>query len=228
MDKLTLEVKNVKKEFNRRVIFDRISFELSTHDSLSVTGRNGSGKSTLVKIISGVLSPTAGSVILNVNGTSIPVENRRRYLGFVAPYLQLYDEFTGYENLALAARIRGRREDNVEIERLLSLVGLLNCKDDRVGTYSSGMKQRLKYAFALLHRPPLLILDEPMSNLDQNGIDFVRHIIEVQKKNGILIVATNDVEEARMCDQNVNLDTVNATLKGKPLDDIPEVVTQKK
>jgi heme exporter protein A len=210
MTKIRMQARNIRKDFNRRVIFKEISFELSSRDSLSITGRNGSGKSTLAKILSGLLTPTAGTISVEVDGVPPKVERRRGYIGFVAPYLQLYDEFTGFENLTLAARIRGGRESSDENDNLLKRVGLFHCKDDRVGTYSSGMKQRLKYAFALLHRPLLLILDEPMSNLDAAGIDLVKEIVEEQKETGIMIAATNDAEEARMCEDNLDLDTAKA------------------
>jgi heme exporter protein A len=206
MTKISVAAKDIRKDFNRRVIFEHISFELSNHESLSITGRNGSGKSTLVKILSGLLAPTRGSVSMTV-GDSVPKpEHRRACIGFVAPYLQLYDEFTASENLRLAIRLRGSRRQTVETEGLLKRVGLLDCRDDRVGTYSSGMKQRLRYAFALLHGPALLVLDEPMSNLDEAGIRVVKEIIEEQKHIGVVVVATNDAEEARMCGQNLNLD----------------------
>lgn len=205
MTKFSVAARDIRKDFNRRVIFERISFELSSHESLSITGRNGSGKSTLVKILSGLLTPTTGSVSMTVEDSVLKSERRRAYIGFVAPYLQLYDEFTGSENLLLAIRIRGSRAQTVEAEGLLKRVGLLNCRDDRVGTYSSGMKQRLKYAFALLHKPALLVLDEPMSNLDEAGIQAVRELIEEQKQIGIVVVATNDAEEAKMCRHNLDL-----------------------
>ena len=85
------------------------------------------------------------------------------------------------------------------------LVGLWNRRDDVVGTYSSGMKQRLKYAFALLHNPAILILDEPTSNLDAEGIDVIKQIIVEQKKENILIIATNDKEEAHWCAQQIQV-----------------------
>jgi heme exporter protein A len=189
------------------VIFDHISFDLSRTESLSITGRNGSGKSTLVKILCGVLIPTTGSVSMTSEGSMIKSEQRRAFIGFVSPYLQLYDEFTGSENLHLATRLRGIKRQDAEVDELLKRVGLFNCRDDRVGTYSSGMKQRLKYAFALLHKPALLVLDEPMSNLDEAGIQMVREIIEAQKQVGIAVVATNDADEARLCGHNLDLNT---------------------
>jgi len=207
MGQFSVAAKDIRKDFNRRVIFDHISFELSNLESLSITGRNGSGKSTLVKILSGLLTPTRGSVSMTVDDSVPKPEHRRAYIGFVAPYLQLYDEFTASENLRLAFRLRGTRVQTVETEGLLKRVGLFNCRDDRVGTYSSGMKQRLKYALALRHEPALLVLDEPMSNLDEAGIRVVKDIIEEQKHVGVVVVATNDADEARMCGQNLNLDT---------------------
>jgi heme exporter protein A len=205
MANISLQARNIRKDFNRRVVFRDISFDLSNRDSLSITCPNGSGKSTLAKILSGLLTPTAGTVSIEVDGASPKAEQRRDYIGFVAPYLQLYDEFTGSENLHLASRIRGRRGSSEENDSLLQRVGLVHRKDVRVGTYSSGMKQRLKYAFALLHKPVVLILDEPMTNLDEPGIAVVREIIQEQGQIGIVIVATNDVEEARICNHNLDL-----------------------
>jgi heme exporter protein A len=205
MVNISLRAKNIRKDFNRRVIFREISFDLSNRDSLSITGPNGSGKSTLAKILSGLLAPTAGTISMEIRNAPLKAEQRRDYIGFVAPYLQLYDEFTGLENLQLASRIRGRRGSSEDNDNLLNRVGLVHRKDDRVGTYSSGMKQRLKYAFALLHNPLVLILDEPMTNLDEPGIAVVREIVREQAEIGIVIVATNDVEEARMCNHNLDL-----------------------
>jgi heme exporter protein A len=205
MANISLRARNIRKDFNRRVIFREISFDLSNGDSLSITGPNGSGKSTLAKILSGLLTPTAGTVSMEIGDAPLKAEQRRDYIGFVAPYLQLYDEFTGSENLQLASRIRGRRGASEENVDLLNRVGLVHRKDDRVGTYSSGMKQRLKYAFALLHKPLVLILDEPMTNLDEPGIAVVREIFQEQGQIGIVIVATNDAEEARMCNHNLDL-----------------------
>jgi len=207
MPKFSVAARNIRKDFNRRVIFEHISFELSTQESLSITGRNGSGKSTLVKILTGLLTPTAGSISMTSEDSVIKSDQRRTHIGFVAPYLQLYDEFTGSENLLLALQIRGRKGGDAEAEALLKRVGLFDRRDDRVGAYSSGMKQRLKYAFALLHKPAVLVLDEPMSNLDEAGIQVVEAIIEEQKQAGIVVVATSDADEAKMCGQNLNLDT---------------------
>jgi len=198
--------KDIRKSFGRLLVFDSINFELINGSSLAIAGKNGSGKSTLVKIIAGLLSPSSGEVIYQVDGREIDKLDWFKFVGFVAPYLQLYDEFTGYENLEILAKIRGLKSYEAKIKNVLERVNLYSRRDDLVRGYSSGMKQRLKYACALLHDPIVLILDEPTSNLDSEGVEMVWAIAEEQKKNGILIVATNEPEELKMCDEVINLD----------------------
>ncbi len=205
MNTVALTASGLKKTFNRRLIFSDISFSLTNGNSLAIAGRNGSGKSTLVKILAGLLSPTKGKCDLSIDGKEVSDALLFRHLGFVSPYLQMYDEFSGLENLTLSMKIRGLQIHDDEIRSLLEKVNLEHRKNDLVRTYSSGMKQRLKYAFALLHQPPVLILDEPTSNLDAEGIGVVYQIIEDQKKKGMIIVATNDAADQQLCEQIIDL-----------------------
>lgn len=214
MSDFTLQITDIKKVFNRRVIFEGIRDCLRGNDALAITGRNGSGKSTLVKIVAGVLSPNAGSVGYEYKGLRIEPKDFFRHVGFVAPYLQLYDEFSGYENLILSARIRALKPPSQMYERLLEYVGLRSSKDDFVRTYSSGMKQRLKYAFALLHQPPLLILDEPAANLDSEGVSMVRQVMDQHRRDGVLVVATNDPDDVKYFDRVINLDSRSSLTTG--------------
>lgn len=207
--------KNIRKSFGRLLVFDSVNFELGVGSSLAIAGRNGSGKSTLVKIIAGLLSPSSGEVIYQIDGKKIDKIDWFKYVGFVAPYLQIYDEFTGYENLEILARIRGLKNYKEKIEDVLKRVNLYSRRYDLVRGYSSGMKQRLKYACALLHEPILLILDEPTSNLDIEGVEMVWAIAEEQKKKGILIVATNEPEELQMCDDVINLDELKQRVRNQ-------------
>lgn len=201
---MRIEGRGLRKVFNRRVIFRDVSFVLGEGEVLLVTGRNGSGKSTLVKIISHVLSPTAGTVVFALDG--VPVKGMvARHVGLVSPYLQLYDEFTAAEHLRFAMTIRGLRPDPGGADDVLRRVGLHHRREDPVRTYSSGMKQRLKYAFALLHRPPVLLLDEPMSNLDAEGVAMVHGVMEEQRGRGVLVVATNDLTDLDRYDARVDL-----------------------
>ncbi len=202
---ISLTAAGLKKVFNRRTIFSEIGFTLNAHGSLAITGKNGTGKSTLIKIIAGVLSPTSGNVSFKMGENEITSSGVFSIVGLVAPYLQLYDEFTGWENLDLFRRIRGLDVPDEWLEGLLERVRLTPRRHDRVRTYSSGMKQRLKYAFALVHQPPVLLLDEPAANLDADGIAIVHELISEQKAKGMVIIATNDGEEVRLCDSVISV-----------------------
>ncbi|MEX0601827.1 MAG: ABC transporter ATP-binding protein, partial [Bacteroidota bacterium] len=161
MSALKLTLVKIAKDFNRRHVFHDISFTLESGESLAITGRNGSGKSTLVKVIAGVLTPSAGEVCFEAGGRMLETEAVKHRLGFVSPYLQLYDEFSADENLDLLSRIRANGvPEPGTAEKLLEQFNLFHRRRDPVRTFSSGMKQRLKYVFALLHQPDLLILDE--------------------------------------------------------------------
>jgi heme exporter protein A len=190
------------KAFNRRTIFRGVSFSVSSGQSLIITGPNGSGKSTLVKIIARVLTPTSGTVNITteVRGSAVPCQ-----VGLVSPYIQMFEEFTAMENLKLCMGIRGLDFHAYAAGELLERVKLHPRRDDPVRTYSSGMKQRLKYAFALLPRPPLLILDEPMANLDDDGVAIVRAIMSEHQTTGVLVVATNDQHDLDAYDGRVDL-----------------------
>jgi heme exporter protein A len=212
---ITFEAAGISRTFNRRKIFTDISFKLSDHESLAITGKNGSGKSTLIKICASVLSATGGKTVLSIGDKEVDPTTTFSYIGFVAPYLQLYDEFSGWENLKLVARLRGINSPDFAITQLLERLNLWNRRHDSYKTYSSGMRQRLKYAFALLHEPPVLFLDEPTSNLDQEGTDTVYQIMEEQKQKGILILATNDQHDLRMCDRIIALDIPSQNTGGQ-------------
>jgi len=213
--KVTFEADGISRTFNRRKIFADITFKLSDHQSLAITGKNGSGKSTLIKICAGVLSVTGGATILSIDEKKVDPTTVFSYIGFVAPYLQLYDEFSGWENMKLVGRLRGIQSPDSAITQLLQRLKLWDRRNDSYKTYSSGMRQRLKYAFALLHEPPVLFLDEPTSNLDQEGSDTVYKIMEEQKKKGILIVATNDEQDLQMCERVISLDVPSPKSEGQ-------------
>jgi heme exporter protein A len=206
MNHIQLKVDRVSKEFNYRWIFRDVSFSLELGHSHSITGKNGAGKSTLIKIIAQVLTPTKGLVDYHNNGKKISKENVKHIIGLVSPYLQLYDEFTAVENIRFLSEIRtGGKEDAKWVDGLFKRFELIERKDDLVRTYSSGMKQRLKYIFALMHHPKILLLDEPTSNLDESGVSIVKEIVQEQKEQGILIIATNDIQESQWCESNTQL-----------------------
>ena len=157
---VALSLTDVSRRFGRRVVFSGVCDEARKNQVLVIAGDNGSGKSTLTRIIAGLLAPSAGVADVSLGGQKLDTIQRRRHLGLVAQDLQLYAELSAVENLQFFARLRGIMLDREGLVELLERVGLRGRGRDFVGNYSSGMRQRLKYAFALLHRPPLLLLPQ--------------------------------------------------------------------
>jgi heme exporter protein A len=193
------------KTFSRRLIFSGIDFEFKQKGIYGISGPNGSGKSTLVKIIAGLISPSVGSVRHIINNKEIPAEKLHDYIGFVSPYLILYEEFSAWENLALFSKIRNIQLNKEKIEYLLKVFLLFERKDDFVKTYSSGMKQRMKFIFALMHSPSLLIFDEPTSNLDDEGKESVYRITREEGEKSIILIASNEKSDLELCDEKILL-----------------------
>ena len=202
---MKLIVENIGMKFGEKRIFQNINFELSPGKSAAIVGPNGSGKTTLVRIISGLLRPTIGKVKYIEDNEHIAVQNFHKDLGLVGPYLQLYEELTAKENLTFFAKIKRISHPEEKIKSLMERMNLTGREDDQVKTYSSGMRQRLKYIFALLGDPKILILDEPTSNLDSDGIDRVYTIMNEQKEKNILLIATNDQSDLKYGDFQVEV-----------------------
>ena len=206
MTNYSIELENVTKTSGRRLIFKNISVKLNSPAVIGISGRNGAGKSTFVKILAGLISPTKGKINHYSENGVLPNEKIFNSLGFVSPYLVLYDEFTATENLYYFCKIRDVKYDKSFAKELLEKVNLYDRRNDLVKTYSSGMKQRLKYAFALIHKPNLLILDEPTSNLDNSGKDVVYSFIENYGKDKLVIVASNEEVDLSYCSQIIELE----------------------
>ena len=201
MSSYSIQSQNLSKLFGRRLIFKDINFSWEEKGIFGISGPNGSGKSTLVKIVAGLIAPSSGKIFhKNSEGEIIP-EKLHNHIGFVSPYLVLYEEFSAWENLKIFAKIRGVPFDNKKVLYYLNQFLLENRKDDIVKTYSSGMKQRLKFAFALMHSPDVLVFDEPTSNLDEEGKKVVYKIILEEGKNRIVIVASNEIKDLELCNE---------------------------
>lgn len=202
---IVLRANELTMRFGARRLFQALSFEVAPGQPLAIKGPNGSGKSTLVKILAGVLSPVGGEVELILNGTPVSADRHPRSIGLVAPDLNLYETFSPAENLTFLASGRGIppevRQERIAV--VLDRVGLLDRSDDRVDTFSSGMKQRLRIAAALLHGPKVLLFDEPGVTLDKSGRTLVEDLIRTQDR--ITVVATNDSREIDLCDDHVEL-----------------------
>jgi heme exporter protein A len=224
---MELRLERVSKRFPGRRVFADVDAAAGGGQCLVVTGPNGSGKSTLLAIIAGLVRPSAGRVILRDGAQELAGDRRRDAIGMVAPDLTLYPELTAVENLRFFAQVRGLAPARGELESLLARVGLAGRGGQLVNEYSSGMRVRLKYAFALLHAPPVLLLDEPTANLDEQGIAMVEAVIQEQRARGIMVLATNEPQETRFADARIDLESgarERAPRGSAPRDDVPAAV----
>jgi heme exporter protein A len=206
MSNYSVEAVSLNKVFGRRLIFDNINFKFNNNGIFGISGPNGSGKSTLIKIIAGITAPSSGIIIHSSNEKTVIPEKLHNHIGFVSPYLVLYDEFSAWENLIYFSEIRNVLFDSEKVNFLLDKFLLLNRKDDFVKTYSSGMKQRLKFIFALMHSPQLLLLDEPTSNLDAEGKEKVYSLLRKEAESSIIIVASNEESDLEICSSCIQLE----------------------
>lgn len=196
----------VRKSYNGRTVLRDIAVSGASGDVVGILGANGSGKSTLMRIIAGVLRADAGDIALTVNGAVISPEQRPFSCGYVAPYLQIYDEFTPRELLRLHAELHRAKLSDEEINIILNRVGLERYTDEIVRTFSSGMRQRVSIALAVSLAPPLLMLDEPSTTLDTQGREILaREILAHQHRGGIVFLATNDERERELCTHSITV-----------------------
>jgi len=196
-DSIRIVFSGVAKRFDERVVFRSVAGEAAPGEVLAVTGPNGSGKSTLLAILSGLLRPTKGSVRYLLPGErELERAQWRRILGAVAPAMSLYEELDALENLRFFARVRGLQGAEDRCRSCLERVALDPGRRTLVAGFSTGMRQRLKIAQAMLHRPLVLFLDEPGSNLDPDGRSWLEGWVHEERAAGTTVVlATNDPRE---------------------------------
>jgi len=206
MTNYSVEALELNKSFGRRLIFNDLQFKFYKSGVYGISGPNGSGKSTLVKIIAGILGASKGKIIHKQNDKEIVEEHLHDHIGFVSPYLVLYEEFSTYENMKLFAQIRGVKFNQERVDYLLNKFLLFKRKDDLLKTYSSGMKQRVKFIFALMHSPQLIILDEPTSNLDDEGKNSVYELVKEEGLKNIVLIASNEKHDLELCSDIVYLE----------------------
>jgi len=197
---IALIAEDLAATYGARTVLSGVSFALRAGEVLVVSGQNGSGKSTLLRLLAGLQSPAGGRVCYQHAGREVAPRDALGLIGWVAPDLMLYRELSARENLRFFADVRRLRRDDAALDALLERVGLGGRGDDRLAAYSSGMTQRLRYAYALLHAPPVLLLDEPTVTLDERGAEVVDRIIAAQRAHGIAVIATNDPRELRFGD----------------------------
>lgn len=200
---MNITLKNVGRRFNKDWIFKNIDFSFTNANKYAVLGPNGSGKSTLLSIVLGNLSPSEGEISYHQQ-EEIKVEQIYQYISFAAPYLDLVEEFTLQETINFHFQFKAYA-DGIDAAKVLSLLGLEKSQDKALKHFSSGMKQRTKLALACCANTPILILDEPTSNLDNQGVDWYLELVEKYAANKMIIVGSNQEHEYSFCKHRLNI-----------------------
>ena len=201
---MKISVTDAGKRFNREWIFRNLSLELHSNQHYAITGHNGSGKSTFLQCIAGSLYTTEGKISFNLNGKTLEPEVVYKQLSICAPYLELIEEMTPTEFLSYHASfkpfIKGWNATSIIEE-----IGLAKAKQKQIRYFSSGMKQRVKLAQAFFSDTPVLLLDEPCTNLDQQGIDLYKQLIASLCSNRLVMISSNDATEYSSCTEFIRM-----------------------
>ena len=195
----------IHRRFGDLVAVDGVGFSIAPGETYGLLGPNGAGKTTTISIIAGILAADAGTVTVAGEPMHPSAMAAKRHLGLVPQDLAVYPDLTARENLRFFARIQGlgTEQRNVRIDEVLDVIGLRERADDRVGEFSGGMKRRLNIGVGLLHRPRLLILDEPTVGVDPQSRNAILDAVEVLAGDGMgVLYTTHYMEEAeRLCDR---------------------------
>lgn len=189
------------KRFNRDWIFRRLSYEFSTGHSYAITGPNGSGKSTLLQCIAGAIDISEGAIRYD-GAAAIPGDQAFRHLSLAAPYLEVIEEMTVTEFLHFHSSFKPL---GCTVKEAIARIGLETAAHKQIRYYSSGMKQRVRLAQALFSDTPVVLLDEPCTNLDIDGIELYRLLIREHLQDRLLIVSSNDVQEYDFCEEKIDI-----------------------
>ncbi len=201
---MKISLDEIGKKFNREWIFRRISFELNSPAICAITGHNGSGKSTLLQCIAGSMYLSEGNITLENSNIKIDSENRFQYISIAAPYLELIEEMTALEFLNYHQTFKSFIP-GWSTEHILEKIGLSQAALKQIRYYSSGMKQRIKLAQAFFSTTPILLLDEPCTNLDQSGIDLYLWLLQNLSSDRIIIISSNDPIEYPQNSHSIHL-----------------------
>ncbi len=192
------------KRFNRDWIFRHLNYEFNTGHSYAITGPNGSGKSTLLQVIGGAVGPSEGTVKYEKGGCDIPPENVYKYISLAAPYLELIEEMTLAEFLDFHSAFKPFLP-GLKSRSIISSLSLGKAADKQIRYYSSGMKQRVKLAQSIFSDTPIVLLDEPCTNLDEEGIALYQRLIKDYCTDRLVIVSSNDRQEYEFCTEKISI-----------------------
>lgn len=210
-----LEVKNIKKEFNQKLVVNDVSFSVNSGEILGLLGKNGAGKSTIFRLILNIIDSEEGQILLN--GKKYTIKDTK-LVGFLPEEGSLGQELTVYEQMCFYGNLKGMGEEQV-LERLeywLQKFDIVEYMNKRIKELSKGNRQRIQFIAAIMHDPDLIILDEPFSGLDPLGVEkFKEILIELKHKNKAIIFSSHRMEHVELfCDNILMIDKGNTILKG--------------
>lgn len=200
---MKISLNNIGRRFNKEWIFKGLSTEFVSGNSYAILGPNGSGKSTLLSVLTGNLTPSEGTINFS-NPENISVENIYQHISLAAPYLELVETFTLREIIDFHFKFK-KFAHNVDAKQLISILGLEKSANKEIKYFSSGMKQRTKLALAFCADTPILFLDEPTSNLDVQGVNWYKELVENFTKNRLTIIGSNQIQEYEFCNSEIQI-----------------------
>lgn len=201
---MTISLSDAGKRFNREWIFRHLSYCFESGGSYAITGPNGSGKSTLLQTLAGAVSVSEGKMEWLNEGKAISPETIHRHISICAPYLEVIEEMTLREFLQFHAGFKPLLPQT-DIKSIAQTMGLEKAIDKQIRHYSSGMKQRVKLAQAIFSNTPILLLDEPCTNLDISGVTLYQNLMEQYAAHRLVIISSNEANEYLFCKEKLNI-----------------------
>lgn len=199
---MQIVVKQLGKRFNREWVFRKLEYSFQSTQSYAIIGSNGSGKSTLLQVLGSITSPSEGVVEYFTEATLVEPEKMHSHITIAAPYTELIEEMTAREFLQFHFAFK---QASIPVNDILAIVQLVHAADKQIRYFSSGMKQRIKLAQAIFSSSEILLLDEPCTNLDEEGIKLYQLLIQDYCKNKLIIVSSNDVQEYAFCKHQIHI-----------------------
>lgn len=201
---MIVQLDNISKRYRFEWVFKKIDYTFKSGHRYAITGPNGSGKSTLMRVLSGYLSPTKGSIDFKIDDTPIAPEEIYKHITYAAPYIDLIEEMTLQEHLTFHQQFKPLLPE-LDTKKVIELLAFQKAKKKPIQFFSSGMKQRLKLALSICSKSDLILLDEPTTNLDQQGMDWYQSLIEQFGQNRTIIVASNVEADYAFCEDIINI-----------------------
>ncbi|MEX0812124.1 MAG: ABC transporter ATP-binding protein [Chitinophagales bacterium] len=201
---MTIIAENIGLKYSSEYIFKNLNFTFQEQNIYAILGPNGSGKSSLMKVLSGFVSPSKGHLYFKNNDEIIEEEKLFSEISFSAPYIELIEEFTLQEQLTFHAKFKPFVND-LDVMQIMQIIELEKHADKAVANFSSGMKQRLKLGLSILSNSSIILLDEPATNLDSDGVLWYQKILKQYAGNRIVIIASNRPDEYEMANERLDI-----------------------